>query len=700
MNGINTFLIIITCCILGYVAKLYMVPPAVVPAEVSSGVPAEIQPVEVIEDVPVEEDNSEAEAKERARLAARRAKEEAERAAARARELARLAEMDSFVHEPEPESKEAFPVTSIQLDRFDRRSPTGSPQLEKAIQFAIENNRFEDLGQLLKNELYKPVQKKKEIEARDIDELEDNPIWNHGVNVYTMLQFFSAEDLGQAAAVSEHSKKFYFGILTHPEAMTQLLYNLSPHDDLAKALLIWQDIWLSEKDEEIRTKYLNLAIACSLVFDVGKIKPKNDYDPIDAISRYTLFRKNAEAHRLKTTLSMLEVSDLVWVVDVALNNEEIEWAVRHAHFRRRGWGKAYGHIEYLMERAVNGENPYENYTLAQIEKHGGICGDQTYFSVNTAKANGIPATGVSGTGDRGGHAWLAYKPNEDEWNTTTGRYENYSNGSVRNSQTNQRMAEFDLMLLSDRKMKSKRVREAKTLLRFVSILETMKHDKTGIRQTLDEVLDRAPLLVDSWTAYVAFLEKQEPELTQKEWQKVIDTIERTFKKHPTMWMTAREITQKHIWKHLDEDDIEKTQSRYRSEIARKFPGRGDMIRQVLEDQEAMILKKGDFAKIRSFYRQAFRYFGKDTLNFKFISEQYFKVGEKFPDDRDTICNDIENYFSRHVDKESGDYFKAKTEIAILKTISKYYGEIGDQRKKKKYSDEAAKRLKKSKKRAL
>jgi len=604
------------------------------------------------------------------------------------RELARLAK------------KEVFPVTSIQLDRFDKRSPTGSPQLKEAIQFAIENNRFEDLGHLLENELYKPVQKRKEIEERDLNKLVDNPIWNHGVNVYTMLQFFSAEDLGQAAAFSEHSKKFYFGILTNPEALTQLLYNLSPHDDLKKALLIWQDIWLSEEDEEIRIKYLNLAIACSLVFDVGNITPKDGYDPIDAISRYTIFRKNAEAHRLKTTLSKLEVAGLVWVVDVALNDEEIEWAVRRANFSRRRWGKAYGHIEYLMERAVNGENPYEGYTLAQIEKHGGICGDQTYFSVNTAKANGIPAAGVSGTGDRGGHAWLAYKPNENEWDTTTGRYENYSNGSVKNSQTNRKMAEFDLMLLSDRKMKSKKVREAKTLLRFVSILETMKHDKTGIRQIFDEVLDIAPLLVETWTAYVAFLERLEPEPTQKEWQKVIDTIERTFKEHPTMWMTAREITQKHIWKHLDADDIEKTQSRYRSEIARKFPDRGDIIRQVLGDQEAMILKKGDFAKIRSFYRQALRYFGKDTLNYKFICEQYFKVGEEFPDDRDTICDDIENYFSRHVDMESGDFFKAKSEIAILRIISQNYGKIGDQRKAKKYSDEAAKRLKKSKKSAL
>lgn len=688
MNALNTFLIIITLCLLSFVTKLYI--------DHSTEAPVNVQPVEVVEEKTITED----ETKEHSQPAIIKVEEVIEAPALQPIELPIVIEKDSFVDEIEPVKIKAFPVTSINFDRFDKSLSTGSSQLEEAIGFAIENNRFQDLCNLLKNELYQPVKKIRKIDKRELDELLGNPIWNHGVNVHTLLELLAKEDLGQLVATSENSKKFYRGILTNPEALTQLLYNLSPHDDLKKALIIWQDIWLSEPDEEIRTKYLNLAIACALVFDVGNIKPKDSYTPIDAISRYTIFRENAEARRLKTILSKLEVSDLVWVVDVALENEEIEWAVRRANFSRRRWGKSYGHIEYLMERAVNGENPYDSYTLAQIEKHGGICGDQTYFSVNTAKANGIPAAGVSGTGDRGGHAWLAYKPNDEEWDTTTGRYEDYSNGSVKNSQTNRKMAEFDLMLLSDRKMKSQKVRQAKTLLRFIRILETMKHDKIEVRQAYEVTLDRAPLLAESWTEYVGFLESVDPELTQKEWQTVIASIERTFKEHPTMWMTARNITQKHIWKHLDEEEIENDQSRYRREITRKFPSRRDIIQQVLVDQIATVLKTEDFAKIRSFYRQAFRHFGKDTLNYTFISAQYFKVTKAFPDESDTICDDIENYFSRYVDKESGDYFKAKTEIGILKTISKYYGEIGDPRKAKKYSKEAKKRQEKSKKNAL
>jgi len=596
--------------------------------------------------------------------------------------------------------KPAFPILSLQLDRYEKRSATGSPKLEEAVRFAIGNNHFEGLIALLQKDLYQPMEKNKEIDPKELEELVDNPAWNHALNLYTVLQLFSADEIGRMSTAGSQAEEFYYWLLTTPEALTQLLYNLTPQDDLGKALAIWGRIWESEKEEALRVKYLNLAVACALVFDQGRIKPKMAYEEVEPFERYSIFRKNAEAKRLKTVISNMDVADLVWVVDVPLTNDEIEWAVRRANFSRRRWGKAYGHIEYLMERAVNGENPYDEYSLAQIEKHGGVCGDQTYFSVNAAKANGIPASGVTGTGDRGAHAWLAYKPNKDEWDTTTGRYENYSNGTSKNSQTNQKISEFDFMLMSDRKMKSARVQEAKTLLRLVPILMTMKHDRMGIRQTLEEALDMAPLLEEAWGDYIAFLEQETPELTQAEWQKVVDTIERTFKKHPTMWMSARALTKKHIWKHLEQEDIEKTQSRYRSEIARKFPARGDLIRKVVAEQGAMVSREEDFTKVRSFYRQTMRLYGEDTLNFKFIADQYFKSGKRFPDDREQICDDIESYFSRSIDLESGDFFKAKTEIGVLKTIARYYGEIGNERKAEKYRKEAEQRLKKSSRRAL
>jgi len=617
---------------------------------------------------------------------------------------------ESSTHQPEDkdsdnsaasvEKKTAFPITSLQLDRSDNSASTGSLKLEEALDSAIKNNRFEALVNLLKNDLYQPLKKDPEIDPKELGKLIDTPAWNHTLNLYTVLQLFSPKDIKRITTAPPETQKFYYWLFTTPEALTQLLYNLKPEDNLHKALAIWHSIWKNETDEALRLKYLNLAIACALVYDKGTIKAKMAYNPVDPFERYSIFKKNAEAKRLKTVISNMTVSDLVWVVDVPLTNEEIEWAVRRANFSRRRWGKSYSHIEYLMERAVNGENPYTEYSLAQLEKHGGICGDQTYFSVNTAKANGIPASGIMGSGNRGAHAWMAYKPNKNEWNTSTGRYENYSNGTSRNAQINKNISEFDFMLMSDRKMKEAKVQEAKTILRFVTLLITMDHDPIGIRQTLEMSLRTAPLLEEAWAAHIAFLEQASPALTQAEWQKIIDTIERTFKKHPTMWMIARTLTQKHIWTHLEQDQIEKTQSRYRSEIARKFPARGDLIRKVVAEQGATVSQEKDFKKVRSFYRQVLRLYGKDTLNFKFIANQYFKTGKNFPENREQICNDIESYFSRSIDQESGDFFKAKTEIDMLKIIANYYGSIGNARKAKKYKKEAERRLIKSSKRAL
>ncbi len=66
MNALNTFLIIITFCLLGFVAKLYIAH--------SAEAPAKVQPVEVVEEKTATEDKP----KERARPAILRVEKEVE----------------------------------------------------------------------------------------------------------------------------------------------------------------------------------------------------------------------------------------------------------------------------------------------------------------------------------------------------------------------------------------------------------------------------------------------------------------------------------------------------------------------------------------------------------------------------------------------------------------------------------------------
>ncbi|MBT7958591.1 MAG: hypothetical protein HN759_04580, partial [Akkermansiaceae bacterium] len=89
-----------------------------------------------------------------------------------------------------PQPKPNFPITSLELDRPDKKSRIGSPNLEKAIDFAIKNDHFIGLVTLLEKDLYHPVQKNQEITPKQLSELADNPAWNHALNVYTLLQLF------------------------------------------------------------------------------------------------------------------------------------------------------------------------------------------------------------------------------------------------------------------------------------------------------------------------------------------------------------------------------------------------------------------------------------------------------------------------------------------------------------------------------
>jgi transglutaminase-like putative cysteine protease len=107
-------------------------------------------------------------------------------------------------------------------------------------------------------------------------------------------------------------------------------------------------------------------------------------------------------------------------------------------------------INYLMERAVKGLDPYEEYSFSQILKEGGICGDQSYFCVNTARSQGIPAMTISGETSLGGHAWAAVKVETDTWSTEVGRVGGASKGQANNPQTGRTVTEQEVQSWNDR----------------------------------------------------------------------------------------------------------------------------------------------------------------------------------------------------------------------------------------------------------
>src|SRR5690606_19197225 len=258
---------------------------------------------------------------------------------------------------------------------------------------------------------------------------------------------------------SEHAEPFFSWLLVNDAAMEEFLLTLKPGDDETKVVELLAKAWYV--DPTLGEKYYNLALACAVVFDrevrvqhpVGEDRYSESH-AIDGLARYRWYVEKNEKGKLAAPVHRSSARDLVWVVCAPISDSELDWAISKMSMSRGKWGNAYGMIEYLMERAVEGLNPYKEYTFAEILKEGGICGDQSYFCVNTARAHGIPGVILAGETDLGGHAWAALKVKPDEWDTHIGRIGGVSNGEGAHPQTGGTITEQEIWQWNDKAQKS------------------------------------------------------------------------------------------------------------------------------------------------------------------------------------------------------------------------------------------------------
>lgn len=245
---------------------------------------------------------------------------------------------------------------------------------------------------------------------------------------------------------------------TTPPAMEEFLFTIKPEDDAAKVLSFLTEAWPNM--EKKMDKYFPLTLACAVVFDreiriSHPVGAGSDASAtVDPKARLTWFIEKDEKGQLAAPVHRSSARDLVWVVCAPVSTSELQWSLDKMHLSQKHWGNAYGMINYLMERAVNGLNPYKEYTFAEILKRGGICGDQSYFCANTARAQGIPAINFSGETDLGGHAWVGLKITSDEWTTGGGRIGGVSKGQTTDPQTGKSLTEQEVQTWSERSHRS------------------------------------------------------------------------------------------------------------------------------------------------------------------------------------------------------------------------------------------------------
>ena len=521
-------------------------------------------------------------------------------------------------------------------------------------------------------------------------------VWKEPVFYQAFLRWQLLGHLSEQE-ISEHVTDSYSGeMLTwlcyNTKAMEEFLLTIKPVDDGGKVLKFLIDAWPNTTG--MMEKYFPLAMACAVVFDreIAISNPvAGTYDEPAAIAplpRYMWFIGKNEKGLLAAPVHHSSARDLVWVVCAPVSTSELDWSLDKMHLSRKHWGNAYGMVEYLMERAVKGLNPYKEYSFAEILKEGGICGDQSYFCTNTARAQGIPAMTLTGETDLGGHAWVGIKNQSDEWTTSVGRIGGVSKGQTGNPQTGAPITEQEVQLWSDRAHQSQ-----------VTTLAVMRHlwlanyfGTTGKTEQHADAVRLAnqlgPSFTETWAALYALLQKQtklagDPEqpLNLDEWKSFAKAMRQEFKDNPRMASLAADAESKYIFPYGEEGDASRMLGRERRRVERNSGEQKDLIADSLKREADLIHKRGDAnAKkdISNLYDSALRKYGGSITGFKMMAADYFGFLKDDPELARKAARDIELAFKRVVETGTKDWFRAQTESSIYKMICGYYRAAGDE----------------------
>ncbi|PCJ58453.1 MAG: hypothetical protein COA79_13100 [Planctomycetota bacterium] len=224
------------------------------------------------------------------------------------------------------------------------------------------------------------------------------------------------------------------------------------YDDIAVAINIFDTLRKKNPDKII--KYYHLAVAIAVVWDSPDAVSSSRWSCIWGyqVNQFLPLLKYEEVFDYFTNpkyqrLFVFKPDKLRWplmthLVDFDLSKKEYIWSLKNYNSKKRKIQTTYKDVKYdyqkLQTRSpiVRGE-----YTLQNLLRLGGICGDQSHFASRIAKCFGIPSMKVSGMGRHGGsgHAWAGYLIGKKGRPALefTGRYRGdfYYTGDVFNPQT-------------------------------------------------------------------------------------------------------------------------------------------------------------------------------------------------------------------------------------------------------------------------
>jgi hypothetical protein len=582
--------------------------------------------------------------------------------------------------------------TVLVLTGLDARRDPAIQRQKDLLNRAIDEKAWDAYRQFLQKSIAAGIQSlAKGQGVNRFDAVWKEPALGQALLRWKVLGCFSNSEI-TARVEDRYSGELLLWLLDNNRAMEEVLLTLKPEDDAGKVLGFLMEVWPVSTDQ--MEKYFSLALACAVVFDreIGIPHPvgglSNEASQVDPMKRYLWYIGKNEKGQLAAPVHHSTARDLVWVVCAPVSESELEWSLDKMHISRKNWGSAYGMIEYLMERAVKGLNPYKEYSFAEILKEGGICGDQSYFCVNTARAQGIPAMIFSGETDLGSHAWAGLKFESDEWTTGVGRVGGVSKGETTHPQTGKSITEQDVQLWSDRAHQSPILTLAVARHLWLAGFFEAAKDETGAEEAIRLANQLGPSFTETWTLVYESLKKQmkmtgTPAVPDnlEAWKDFAKALRLEFKDNPRMAGLAAKAESEYIFPYGEVGDAERTLLRERRRIERNSGEQADLIAESLKREADLILRRGEPTALREIsvlYDSALRKYGGSITGFKMMAEDYFGFLKSDPELAPKAARDIELAFKRVVETGTKDWFRAKTESSIYKMICGYYRAAGDE----------------------
>ena len=298
------------------------------------------------------------------------------------------------------------------------------------------------------------------------------------MNHLKWLAIFPADWKSDATFGQDEGWKAYRQLGANTRLRDAFLNALSPYDDQERALAIYSGLQQTHPEEV--GDYTALAVALALVFDQPFPAgwPHHFVDPSDVprpqvtpAERF-LFYVHSSQNRGSLVFDprRLSAAELKFVIDTPITIPELSDLQQKVQVPL---DKLFTAVKYDLTRLESGDYiwPHGSYTLTKISQRGGLCVDQAYFTVQTAKAKGIPSIIFLGQGNSGEHAWIGYLERAGLWRFDLAklRNENYPVGQAYDPQTWRRLTDSECQFLSRRRQSGGAYRFARNFLTWAEL---------------------------------------------------------------------------------------------------------------------------------------------------------------------------------------------------------------------------------------